>query len=225
MKWAASFFLFGFLCALIIFGFNTSLLPHFQIAYNLPSSWPEFLTAIGTILAAVIALSVALWGETLKKLFYMSNMKLIDYHENLQTSRDDVTQGHTRLKFLNDGGSVAENVIVYVNEIIEQGSPRPEFLPVPLSWTHDGRYMRNFAPHEIWYLDLCRKNNIEDNNKPVLVLAAGQQVPTYEDINEGKTILKIRLSQKSGQIRDYQIDLFWKFDNHYVQIKNINEIT
>lgn len=152
-------------------------------------------------------------------------MKLIDYHENLQTSRDDVTQGHTRLKFLNDGSSVAEDVIVYVSEIIEQGTLRPEFLPVPLSWTHDGRYIRNFAPHEIWYLDLCRKNNVQDRNKPVLVLAAGQQVPTYEDINEGKTILKIRLSQKSGQIRDYQIDLLWKPENHYVQVKNITEIT
>ena len=225
MKWAVPLFLFGFLCALIIFGFNTPFLPHFQITYNIPSAWPEFLTAIGTILATIIALSVALWGETLKKLFYMSNMKLVDYHENLQTSRNDVTQGHTRLKFLNDGGSVAEDVIVYVNEILEGGSPRQDFLPVPLSWTHDGHYMRNFAPHEIWYLDLCRKNNIEDGNKPVLVLAAGQQVPTYEDINEGKTILKIRLSQKSGEIRDYQIDLFWKFENHYVQIKNINEIT
>lgn len=225
MKWAVPLFLFGFLSALIIFGFSTPLLPQFQIAYSIPSSWPEFLTAIGTILAAVIALIVALWGETLKKLFYMSDMKLIEYHENLQTSRDDVTQGHTRLKFLNDGGSVAEDVIVYVSEIIEQGSPRPEFLPVPLSWTHDGRYIRNFAPHEIWYLDLCRKNNIEDGNKPVLVLAAGQQVPTYEDINEGKTTLIIRLSQKSGQIRDYQIDLFWKFENHYVKVKGINEVT
>lgn len=224
MKLAVPFFLIGFLVALIIFGFNTPLLPNFRIVYTIPASWPEFLTAVGTILAVVVALSVALWGETLKRLFYKSNMRLIDYHENLQKSRTGLTQGHTRLKFLNDGQSIAEDVIVYVNTIIEQGHPRPDFLPVPLSWTHDGRYIRNFAPHEIWYLDLCRRNNIVDDNKPVLVLAAGQQVPTYEDINEGMTILKIKLSHKSGEIRNYTIALFFEAGLPYVKVKKIKEI-
>lgn len=225
MKWAFTIFLFGFLAALIIFGFNTPLLPKFQITYTLPTSWAELLTAIGTILTAIVAVSVALWGQTLRKIFYQADMKLVGHHENRQTSRDGNTQGQTRLKFLNDGGSIAEDVIIYVNAIIENGAPRPEFLPVPLSWTHDGRYMRNFAPHEIWYLDLCRRNKVDDENLPTLVLAAGAQVPVYEDINEGKTTLEVRLSHKSGQIRDYKIDLFWELGLPYVKVEKISEVT
>lgn len=166
----------------------------------------------------MVAIAFGVWGKTLNKIFYKSDMKLVNTHHNRQTSRGGSTQGHTRLKFLNDGGSVAKDVMVYVERIKDNGKVRQDFLPVPLSWTHNGRYWRNFAPHEIWYLDLCRKNDITDHNKPVLVLAAGQQVPVYEDIEEGKTTLVVKLSQKSGQIKNYKIDLQWQFGNNYVKV-------
>lgn len=88
--------------------------------------------------------------ETLSQIFYRSNIMLVGHHENIQTYRDGRQEGHTRLKFLNDGRSVARDIIVYIDEIIENGNPRPNFLPVPLSWTHDRNYKRDFAPHEIW---------------------------------------------------------------------------
>ncbi len=223
MHWVVPSFLFGFLIALIIFGFNTPLLPKFQIIYSLPASWPEFSTAIGTISAALVALFLGLWG-ILKDVVNKPNMKRIDHYENPQANRQNITQGHTRLKFLNDGSKVAEDVIVYVDKLIEDGNPRPNFLPVPLSWTHDGRYIRNFAPHEVWFLDLCRKDNIENDQNPILVLGAGQGIPDYEDIHEGNTTLRIRLSHKSGQIRNFQIDLDWHFGNTFVQVLNFFEV-
>lgn len=225
MKWALPLFLFGFLFALLIFGFNTPLLQNFQINYSLPTTWPDLLTAIGTILTAIVAISFGVWGKTLNEMFYKPDILLIGYLENLQNNRSDTIQGHTRLKFINKGGSVAENVMVYINEVTEGGYPRPNFLPVPLSWTHDGRYMRNFASKEVWYLDLCRKDNINDYiTKPILVLAAGQGVPNYEDINEGETILKIRLSHKSGQIRNYEVKLTWENRKNYVKVKSFSEV-
>lgn len=224
MRWAISFFFFGFLAALIIFGFNTPLLPNFQINYPVPASWPEFLTAIGTILTAIIAISLGLWGKTLNQFFYKSDMVLINHHENVQTYRDNRREGHTRLKFLNNGGSVAKDVIVYIDEIVENDVVRPNFLPVPLAWTHDGRYIRNFAPHEMWYLDLCRKNNIADNENPILVLAAGQGVTEYDNLNEGTTILRITMSQESGQIKSYQVRLRWRLGNDFVQVERFHPV-
>jgi len=219
-----NFLLIGILITLLIFGFGIPLLPRFNASISVSASQAELLTALGTILAAIVALVLGLWGKTLNQLFYKSDMQLIDTHHNRQTSRGGSIQGHTRLKFLNDGGSVAENVMVYVESIKDNGIIRQDFLPVPLSWTHDGRYWRNFAPHEIWYLDLCRKNDISDRNKPVLVLASGQQVPIYEDIEEGKTTLVVKLSQKSGQIRNYKINLLWSFGDNYVKVTGYKEI-
>lgn len=219
-----NFFLIGILITLIIFGFKIPILPRFNTTISVSASQVEILTALGTISASIIALAFGLWGKTLNQFFYKSDMKLIDTHHNLQTGRGGSTQGHTRLKFLNDGGSIAEDVIVYVEKVKDNGITRQDFLPVPLCWTHDGRYFRNFAPHEIWYLDLCRKNDISDRNKPVLVLAAGQQVPVYEDIEEGKTSLVVKLSQKSGQIRNYRINLLWHFGDNYVKVTGCKEI-
>lgn len=225
MKWALLFFLSGFLSALIILGFNTPILPKFQIVYPIPSSWPEFLIALGTILTAIVALALGLWGKTLGQIFYRSNILLIGHHENIQTYRDGRQEGHTRLKFLNDGRSIAQDVMVYIDELTEDGSPRPNFLPVPLSWTHDGNYKRDFAPHEIWYLDLCRKDNIADNEIPILVLAAGQGVIEYDNLNEGETILRINVSHESGQFSIYRVFLYWQSGSNFVQVIDLNEIT
>lgn len=220
-----NFFLIGSLTTLLVFGFKTPLLPNFSPNISVSTTLADLLTAIGTVLAVFVAVVFGLWGQTLKQAFYKSDMQLTDVHHNRQTSRGGLTQGHTRLKFLNNGRSVAEDVIVYVESVNDNGVLRQDFLPVPLSWTHDGRYWRNFAPQEIWYLDLCRKNNIIDHNdKPVLVLAAGQQVPVYEDIEEGDTSVVLKLSQKSGQIRNYKIDLRWYFGDNFVQVINYKEI-
>ena len=218
-------FLLGVIVTLLVFGFNTPLLPRFRILYLIPASWPEFLTAFGTVLTGLVAIAFGLWGKTLSKLFYKSDVKIIDKVENLQTNRYDVTQGQTRLRIANVGESVARDVTVYVNQIKDNGLVRDNFLPVPLCWTHDGRYARDFAPNETWFLDLCRRDNVADNKKPILVLAAGQGIPTYEDIQEGSTILDIKVAHKSGQIRNYQVDLSWKPEQKYVQVVKIKEIS
>lgn len=216
-----NFVLIGIILTLFIFGFHIPLLPNLQIDYSLPGSYSEFLTAFGTILTGGVAVTLALWGRTIRNFFYKSNMRLVDHYENIQN-----TQGQTRLKFINEGKSVAENVIVYIDRIEDNGQIRSDFLPVPLSWTHDGRYMRDFAPKEPWYLDLCRIKNIkESKSRPHLVLAAGQGVPNYEVVFEGNTKFLIRLSHKSGQIRNYEVDLTWKPGKPYATVVRINEPT
>jgi hypothetical protein len=214
-----NFLLLGILFALLFFGFNTPLLYRFRITYSIPASWPEFLTAIGTIATSIIAVVLAL-----RDYFYKPNMKLINNRENIQRSAN-VAQGHTRLEFINDGNGTGKNVNVYIEHIIDNDIPRPDFLPVPLSWTHDGRYFRNFPPKEIWFLDLCRKENVNNNQFPHLVLAAGEGVKNYEALYPGKTILQLKISDESGRIRRYKIVLIWQKGDPYVRVKSKSEIS
>ncbi|KKQ46840.1 MAG: hypothetical protein US75_C0012G0011 [Candidatus Woesebacteria bacterium GW2011_GWC1_38_13] len=198
---------------------------HYSHCFGINTPWTEILTALGTILASIIALTFGLWGKTLRLLFYKSNMCLIDHLENLQIYDNDVVQGHTRLKFKNKGMSIARNVMVYIMKVKDNGKIRENFLPVPLAWTHDGRYARNFSPQEVWFLDLCRKDNIKDKVSPNLVLAAGQGVINYQKIEEGKTILQLRLSQSSSQVNNYFINLHWKKEDKFVTVDSYKLIT
>lgn len=227
-------FLIGFLSALLIFGFNTPLLPLLRINYTVKTSWSEFLTALGTILSAVIALVFGLWGEPLKRLILGSDVVILDHHENSQEYRNGNVEGQTRLELKNIGGVMAENVMVYINEFTEGGRIRKDFFPVALSWTHrDGTYSRNLGAKEVGYLDLARVFNKVSSeqeglvlNRPILALAinSGAGIPTYENINEGVTELKIRVSQNSGKYKDYAVMLFWKKDEPCVEIIHVTPL-
>lgn len=197
-------FLLGFLSALIIFGFNSPLLPKFQITYVMPSSWAEFLTAIGTMSAVI----VALFGDWIRNKLFPSKILLVDFWQNIQGN-----QGHTRLLFRNIGRATAYEVEVYVNKIIDNGQLRVGFLPVPLIWTHTAviETKRDFHPKQFgYYLDLCRIDDINSPNiGPKLPLIFGAGVKNYESIYHGKTTLELVISQKSGDLINYDINLEW----------------
>lgn len=167
------------------------------------------LTAIGTIGAVFVALAIAIFGKTLSELFYKSDLRIIEPFENEQIEGHIVT-GQTRLLIRNDGNSTSRDVEVYVNRLYYNGHARRNYLPVPLYWTHNGP-KRNFHPKQFGYLDLCRRNDINNPNViPKLVLAAGANVPTYEDIYPGKTELELIFFQESGQVKKYKIYVEWR---------------
>lgn len=204
MRWAAVFFLLGSLVTLLIFGFNTPFLPKFQITYSNQSSWPEFLTAIGTLLAVV----VALFGDWIRYKLFPSDVHIVDIWQDVQGN-----QGQTRLLIRNIGKYTAYEVEVYLNKIVDNGVNRQGFLPVPLIWTHTAgiETKRNLHPNQFgYYLDLCRLEKINDPSiEPKVPLIFGAGVDAYEKIYHGTTILKIVISQKSGEQIKYDVNLEW----------------
>lgn len=184
------------------------------------------ITALGTMLAIFVALSISIWGERFKRWGgYKPSIFILRSLENIQINRRGVRQGQTRLVFENRGNVPAEEVEVYVNMIYDNQIPRLNFIGVPLSWTHDGRSTRNFQPHQLRYLDLCRIDDISDvNNVPKLVLVAGSGIPTYEDLVPGRMKLDLLVSEKSGITKRYEIHLRWHMGADLVMVTRIREL-
>lgn len=222
-----NFLLLGILLALYIFGFNLPLLPKFQVSFSMVGSQSEWFTAFSTLAAVLIALGVAIWGERLK-LFggYKSDIQIVNSLENIQANREGRKQGHTRLIFKNYGKAVAEEVEVYVNKIydIDLTEPRDNFIPVPLSWTHDGRSRRNFNPDQYGYLDFCRIDDTERRGSfPRLVLVAGAGIPTYEDLYPYTVQIELVIFQKTGETKTFNLSLHWEIGQPMMHITNIEQ--
>lgn len=163
------------------------------------------IIAFGT-LAAVL---VALFGDWIRSKIFPSRVRIIDKWQNVQGNN----QGQTRLLFRNIGIATAYEVEVYVNRIIDDGKQREGFLPVPLIWTHTGdiQTKRDLHPKQFgYYLDICR---IDDINNPIiepkLPLIYGAGVPKFQNIYNGKTTLELVVSQKSGELIKYNVNLEW----------------
>lgn len=160
----------------------------------------------------------------------MSEIEITDFFANVQfyanpKSSNEIAQGHTRLLFRNNGNDVANNVEVYISKILDNDKVRDNFLPVPLSWTHDGKSKRNFNPKQYGYLDLIRRNNIETEScKPKLVLVAGQGVENYENISEGNSKLFLDIFQENGMLIKYQVDIEWTANSPCARVINIQKI-
>lgn len=204
---AALYFVLGFSFALIIFGFSDSppLLKNFHIKFTIPYSWPELLTAIGTLLAVL----VALFGDWIRGKIFPSKVRIVDKWENPQGE----TQGYTRLLVKNLGWSTAYEVEVHVNKIFDGENERLGYLPVPLIWTHTAgtETKRNLHPKQFGYfLDLCLKEN-RDNPivEPKIPLIFGDGIKTYQEIHHGQTTLELVISQRSGNQIIYIIKLEW----------------
>lgn len=209
------FYIFLYITKLLVDSLFCSVAPCEVHDNFYDASFVEWVTAIGTMGTAIIALVVIFWEKNLKQLFIKPDIVLTEWVGNEQEK-----QGHTRLIFENRGKDFAEDVEVYISNIIEEGKPRINFLPVPLNWTHWSYLPRIIHQHQFRYLDLCRIDNVDDENcKPKLALSAGQNVPAYESINEGLTELEITLFQKSGQVIMRKVLLEWYKGDRFVKAK------
>ena len=214
-----NFLLFGVLVALSIFGLNTPFLPHFRINYTVPGSWPEYLTAIGTLGAVIISL----FGESLKKWIRPSKVEIVDKSCLIQTGTGDL--GVSRLRLRNTGSGVARNVCVYVDTIYnELTCERKNFLPVPLRWTHDGNCQRDLMEGQYWHIDLVEVNRTSNKYYAYLVLFAGGGIDQYQKIEVGKTILKLVVYHSLGS-KIYEVKIEWNPNkgDKYVSISNFKE--
>lgn len=214
------------LITLCLFGFKLDLFSYFQVIFLIKSSVAEWITALGTLMAVVVSLLIAIGGNKLRHLVEKPDIQLKNSLKNIQPDKaKGIEQGHTRLLFFNEGNATAKGVEIYVTSIKPNGKKREHFLPVPLSWTHDGKSRRDFHPNQFGYLDLCRIENINDtSSNPKLVLAAGGGVSTYEQIDHGENELELVIFQESGENKYYHLRLAWKRGDKNVEVVDFNEI-
>lgn len=219
---AALYFVIGFSFALILFGtsYTTPLLQNFHIKFIIPGSWPEFLTAIGTLLAVI----VALFGDWIRGKLFPSKVRIVDKWENPQGE----TQGYTRLLVKNLGWSTAYEVEVHVNKIFDGQNERLGYLPVPLIWTHTAgaETKRSLHPKQFGYfLDLCLKESRDDPTiEPKIPLIFGNGVENYQKIHNGQTTLELVISQRSGNQIVCIIKLEWlRGQDKFVRVLGFNQ--
>ncbi|HVP76810.1 MAG TPA: hypothetical protein VMV04_02845, partial [Thermodesulfobacteriota bacterium] len=129
----------------------------------------DWLTAIGTIGASVVALFIAIFHERLRALFW--HPKLVIRYENKSpdVSLIPVTNQKTgakakcyyfRLRIYNEGKSSAEIIEVFIEEIHRRQADGKfelwqEFIPLNLVWSHYGQpYFLRIPPNVYKHCDL-----------------------------------------------------------------------
>lgn len=219
-------FLSGGIITFLIFGIIFSFFPIFKISYTIQGSENEWIMSIITLLSLMGAFAIAIWGERFRKFGeHKSNLKIVKSIENIQENEKYEKQGHTRLMFENNGKNIAEDVEVYIDQIYDNGNLRNDFISVPLTWTHSGEFKRSFQERQYGYLDLCRRDNTENNSiVPKLVLTAGAGIPTYQNLGEGNTILRLMIFQKNEKRKTYKIHLNWEKNKPFIHVTKIVKV-
>jgi len=114
---------------------------------------PEWLTALGTVGATVLALVLALWGEKIGRIFVRPKLSLMKVHvgrpESEAVRRRMVITGADaglayffRLSIKNTGNAAAHDVQVFLQSaarVTAEGSePISRFTPMNLLWSYRG---------------------------------------------------------------------------------------
>ncbi|MEK7130329.1 MAG: hypothetical protein AAB793_01610 [Patescibacteria group bacterium] len=115
----------------------------------------DWLVALGTLAAVIVALIIAIWGDRLKVHSKVS-IKAVKIVQNSQTYASENKLIIYRLIIKNIGKILAKGVRCNLEGINEgnggQFHPRENFISIPLNWTHFG-INRNIAINEEAYID------------------------------------------------------------------------
>jgi hypothetical protein len=130
---------------------------------------PDWLTAIGTLAAAVVALVVAVFHKHLSSLFWRPVLSIVvenrppDCHLTTLTNLQTGVQApcyYFRLRVHNNGNASAETVEVFIEEIQRRRADGTfetwqGFLPLNLRWAHYGTpYFPQIPPRVYKHCDL-----------------------------------------------------------------------
>lgn len=118
----------------------------------------DWLVALGTLAAVIVALIIAIWGEYLRLPSKIS-IKAVKIVQNSQAYASENELIIYRLIIKNIGKILAKGVRCNL-ESIDEGNdgklhPRKNFISIPLNWTHFG-VNRDIAIHEEAYLDVVQ---------------------------------------------------------------------
>jgi len=112
----------------------------------------EWVTAIATIAAVIVALALAVFHEEMRNLRWRPKLELLlenrspDCH--LTAMRNEQSGVHApcyyfRTRVKNDGNAIAETVEVYIEQVLQKMADETfkaveDFLPLNLRWAHFG---------------------------------------------------------------------------------------
>lgn len=156
---------------------------------------------LASVIASVVALSIAIWGWKMRKWFKRPKFEVIGIKKYKQSEILNVW----RILIKNCGNDIAENVEAEIMEIFEDEEKRKNFLPSPLRWTHrqdtNDKFTkynpnRNITPGQIAFLDLfdeIHKDGIRIRIASILLL---DNIEDFSRIRNGKTIVRVAVFQK-----------------------------
>jgi hypothetical protein len=112
----------------------------------------EWVTAIATIAAVVVALALAVFHEHLRNLCWHPKLQLMlenrspDCHLTVMKNEQSGAQApcyYFRTRVKNDGNAIAQTVEVYIEQVLQKMADQTfkameDFLPLNLRWAHFG---------------------------------------------------------------------------------------
>jgi hypothetical protein len=182
---------------------------HFSI-FSLNDNQANTFIAYGTWAAVVAALTIAVWGKTLKTFFYKPKITMLDITRFNHNHTLDVW----RLPFTNTGNDTAKDVQVEIVEVIDdRNKKRNNFLPIPLLWTHLDKETRDILPRQTAYLDVFEHINQEKLSNITHYLRFGsrfaQEIKDFCFLEPGTSQIKLKLFQKEGKSYAIVVNAEW----------------
>src|SRR3989344_5155347 len=170
----------------------------------------QYGSLIGTIIASITALGIAIWGRWLRSLPFRPELKIVDLISRNQTPSLNLW----RLVIKNIGNDTAKNVQVDIIEVVDDGKKlRKNFLPLPLRWTHLDKECRDILPDQTVYLDLFEHINRGPLGNIQHFVRFGtryaQEIQHFCFLNPGKSKVKIKLFQENGVSFETTVDTDW----------------
>jgi hypothetical protein len=155
-------------------------------------------------IAAISAILYALYRDNFSQYLKKHKLKFIEIVKIRQNSF-----WIYRLVLKNDSKHMAKNIEFDIEEIIENGIKRTNFLPAPHNWTHElDKSRRDIFPYQVAYLDLVTINELP--NAPIALYARVLwDIPEMIRINKGTTILKYSYYSENGQTGNLKLQVNW----------------
>ncbi|MBI2621991.1 MAG: hypothetical protein HYW63_05110 [Candidatus Levybacteria bacterium] len=187
-----------------------------DIVSNITDFLVRYGALIGTIIASLTALVIAIWGRGLKRLGYKPKIEIVDLIQNNQNPSLDLW----RLVIKNSGNDTAKKVQVDIVEVFDDGNKvRKNFLPIPLRWTHLDTESREILPNQTVYLDLFEHiNRGKDITNLQFFLRFGsryaQEIKDFCFLEEGDSKINLKIFQESGD--SLEITIYAKWDGQHI---------
>ena len=184
---------------------------------------PFYLTqGFWTFVAVLVALVSPWIVDSLNKRIKKSRLKyvgisIVNQHNDDGNPYNPGPFDVGRVALENTGKHKARSVEAYLEKIISEGKERPDFFPVPLSWTHGelnkgGLSVRDIYPNQTVYLDIFNyvfDPEVVGDSAAFFAVAAGQGVDNLSRMNHGESKILVKFYQESGQVDRLWLDISW----------------
>ncbi len=153
-------------------------------------------------IAALLVFFYALYRDNISYHFRKPKLKFVKIIKSSQKS-----ECVCRLVIKNDSNHLAKNVEFDIERIIHNKKRRENFIPAPLSWTHNNKNpFRDIYPKQTTYLDVI---TIKENKNPMVYAPNIWDIPNLVEIKEGSTTLELKYYTENGKTDSLKLEVNW----------------